>query len=233
MRHLFTTALVVIGFVLNAEAGVDFYSNTVFKASLGDLQSWNPIDGNSSVSVGFENNGGGTILQMQDNSAGYDFLTFENSVSILKVLESTSGTASGVLQSNSATDYTFNSSSITVGSAEDGDEVQVFNGSTVADGYSNPNSNYIGWAVTSSSSLYAIGWARINYNPASPSPSSTDEFQILEWAYNLATSGSSITFGDSDDSNSSSGGGGTVPEPGSLAVFGLIGLGAIASRRRR
>ena len=105
----------------------------------------------------------------------------------------------------------------------------------------NEPNNYIAWAVTLNDALYAIGWANIDYDPFMGGGSDAgDTFTVTEWAYSYGAaktgfSATSIDFGDKDTGGDNNDGGsnGAVPEPGSLAIFGLIGLGAIASRRRR
>jgi hypothetical protein len=230
----------------SVQAGVDFYSNTLFKTSFNSLQSWNPLDSSvgstsqvdgaaAAVSVSTENDGTGTTLRWEDASSNYKvYFSNDSGTGRLKVLEATSGTSTSTWTYNSPGSYDLNSTLDTAVNPVDSAEQELFNNFNVAIGYSDSLKNYIGWSVEQSNgALYAIGWARINYNPATPFPNNTDEFQIVEWGYNYSTTGSSVTLGDSvTGGGTGGGGGGTVPEPQSLALMSLVGLGMLVRRRR-
>ncbi|MDA8697434.1 PEP-CTERM sorting domain-containing protein [Rhodopirellula sp.] len=210
-----------------AHAGVDYYSNSLYATSRGSLVSWKPLDPTDSaygaVTMSPEESSG--ILQWQDASVSYKIF-ISDYFSNINVVESLSGTPTSTWSYSSGQQYRLDAATAIVKNPVESAEQELINGSAVAQNYNPSNNNYIGWSVENlNGSLYAIGWARINYNPQAPNNDTTDEFQIVEWGYNLATSGSSVVIGDSDT-------GGTVPEPQSLALMSLVGLGMLVRRRR-
>ena len=86
-----------------------------------------------------------------------------------------------------STPFTYNGTAF---SSSTDTQTALWNSSqNIANNY--PTNNHIGWAVFNRTftSLYAIGWARISYVPDPPNNDNTDQFNILDWAYNLAGNG--------------------------------------------
>lgn len=225
--------LSLVAFTLRAEAGVDYYSGTgssvTFTYGSGSTTPWMPIQGSSTNAV--SQTGSGTVSL--DGSRATNTVALDIYMS------------SGVFFGNDWLEGTPNGSKFTVNSA--GTEynsvgtgpsynakslVRISDGTDTAIGWSptTPRFEHFLWhAEDSSSNLVALGWAKFEYDPGSPGSNPTDEFTILEWAYNLAgTAGdATIITGDTSINNNQ------VPEPTGLAIFALASLGLASARRRR
>lgn len=214
------TAFAVLALSISgiAHAGVDYYSGTSnpYQATRGTSPvTWNPLKSTDTLAA--------SAGMISDDSSSPAL--FWESLTTASVAMAVTDNINGRLDTL-ASGSTFSYNGTAFSSGVDVRTALWNSGQDVANGY--PTNNHIGWAVLNGGALYAIGWARISYVPDPPNYDTTDQFNILDWAYNLAGNGGdgSIVVGDSSTS-------GDVPEPASVAVLGLIALGAGLSRRRR
>lgn len=216
-RYLtYTGLLLLVSLCSEAIAGVHYYSGTQNVTFQGVTQpdTWNPIQSSDtgSAAIGFTTSYASPDLFWADSSTGIYAGQFTVSGSKLNTV------AYNTTLSGTSTTYTGDSKFIS-GSIADR-----------AVGYTSGSDNYFGWKVQASGSDFYLGWARFKYDPDPPVNNDTDKFIIIDWAYNLVSSSSTITVGDS--STNTGGGGGQVPEPTGLAIFAFGAIG-IASLRRR
>ena len=232
MKLKFISTLVLALSVNVCFGGVDYYSGTstpyvVSGSTVNSAGAWKPLDATVGTSLAGIADSVGLSPSYSAPTLSVQNLSTNTSIAVTVDFGDLQVFQSGVFDPATAFMATPTSSQ----------KVFVMSDQTPASGFDSNFDNYFGWvAKDSSQSTLAFGWARVTYDPTTPTVSDTSKFKILDWAYTTDTSqGNTIGFGEmpKGGDNNDGGSNGAVPEPGSLAIFGLIGLGAIASRRRR
>lgn len=243
LRSLFSVIVVAL-LAGTGEAGVAYYSgfdSTNGGAVVFDITEsttnplWKPIAGQGSVGLRGADDSSGSFILDGTNDSGT-----AGSANPFSVYMSTFGTQLLVNSSASGPSETSSLETISISLPDfnwDADAESASQTAGIADtsfgtsrnvsGYSTTpgDNNYFSWAAFNGTSLYAIGWARVDAQDAT--------FTIIDWAYNLASTTSTIQFGETGADPNSNNNNGAVPEPTGLAIFGLVLAGAAAARRRR
>lgn len=244
MKYL-SVSLVVILLSVEASAGISYYSNVTDGTNVGPFnkagvsltqgqtspttQTWNPLASNDleAATLGFILQTGGGTVQLQDVSSGNmkGYVSYTSFGNVLGVTDDTTK----VFTTNSTHFITTDSpsSNLFERSAEAAAVPTDIN-------YSDPS--YFLWSAELSGALYAIGWAKVTKSPASVQgvTGSNITFSIDEWAYNLASSSTSIRVGDTNGGTSTINylSTGDVPEPAGFAVFAVLCASASFVRKR-
>lgn len=218
IRKILLSLSVVTGLLLqNAEAGIDYQwsiDGAGHPVSLtgvgGGNGNWQPVPSGST--------GGTAIKWAVDYSAG-----------TLTVVDQSPSGSYRIDVSKSGSKLKTVTSSFTAGDLNASHSTVLYSGGAGASGYNSSGTNYFGWAAyntTGGDSLEYLGWAEFVYLPDPPGSNFTDSLRILDWAYITSDFSNGILPGQSKAT-------GSVPEPASMAVIGLVGLAAGLARRRR